>query len=229
MPATPMRVLIVEDETDLAEVFHDYIVSRGHQAEVVGSAEAALDRLRTSRPHAIVLDVKLPGMSGLQFMSLPVVREAAIPVIVVSGHATEQEARECLRHGALEFLAKPVQLETLGAVLEHAELFVEREGAAPPERRMTRRVPANLPVRIVNEKGKVATGRAVEVSATGLRARLDTSLRPGAAVRVNITMPDARGPLEVIALVVRADPDGAAVWFLDLAPAEADRLIALGQ
>jgi predicted secreted protein len=90
-------------------------------------------------------------------------------------------------------------------------------------------VPTNLPVRIVTEKGKVATGRAVEISATGLRARLDTPLRAGAAVRVTITMPDARGPLEAIALVVRADPDGAAVWFLDLAPLEADRLLALSQ
>ena len=228
--ATAMRVLIVEDEADLADVFRDYVVSRGHKAEVVGSAEDALVRLRAARPHAIVLDVKLPGMSGLQFMSLPVVREAAIPVIVISGHATEHEARACLRLGALEFLSKPVPLDILGTVLEHAELFAEREGAPPRrERRMTRRVPANLPVRIVNEKGKVATGKAVEVSATGLRARLDTMLKAGAAVRVSITMPDTRGPLEIIALVVRADADGAAVWFLDLAPVEAERLLALSQ
>ena len=231
MTAAPaMRVLIVEDEADLAEVFHDFIVSRGHTADVVGSAEAALERLRTRPPDTIVLDVKLPGMSGLQFMSLPVVREAALPVIVISGHATESEARECLRLGALEFLSKPVPLDILGAVLEHAELFAERDGASPRrERRMARRIPANLPVRIVNETGKVATGRAVEVSTTGLRARLDASLRPGAAVRVSITMPDTRGSLEVIALVVRADPDGAAVWFLDLPPVDAERLTALGQ
>ena len=226
--ATVMRVLIVEDEADLGAVFRDYIVSRGHKADVVGSAEAALERLRTSRPDAIVLDVRLPGMSGLEFMRLPVVREAAIPVIVVSGHATEHEARECLRHGALEFLAKPVPLDILGTVLEHAELFAVRGGAPLRERRLTRRVPASLPVRIVSEKGTVAAGKAVEISATGLRARLDVALKAGTAVRVSITMPDKRGPLEVIALVVRADPDGAAVWFLDLEPVEAERLLALG-
>ena len=228
--ATAMRVLIVEDEADLGEVFHDYIVTRGHKAEVVGSAEAALDRVRRRWPHAIVLDVKLPGMSGLDFMSLPVVREAAIPVIVISGHATEHQARECLRLGALEFLAKPVPLEVLGAVLEHIELLAAAADPPPrPERRMTRRVAASLPVRIVNEKGKVASGKAVEVSGTGLRARLDTPLRAGAAVRVSITMPDRRGPLEVIGLVVRTEADGVAVWFLDLAPTEAERLVALAQ
>jgi hypothetical protein len=169
-------------------------------------------------------------MSGLDFMQAPAVRESAIPVIVVSGHATERQARECLRQGALEFLAKPVPLDILGTVLEHAELFIARDGGpARRERRQTRRVPVDLPVRIVTEKGKVASGKAVEVSATGLRARLDTRLHTGDAVRVTIAMPDERGALEVIALVVRADPDGASVWFLDLAPLEADRLLALSQ
>lgn len=225
-----MRVLIVEDEEDLGVVFQDFIVSRGHTAEVVGSAEAALERLRTGQaPDVIVLDVKLPGMNGLEFMSLPAVRQSAIPVIVISGHATEHQARECLRHGALEFLTKPVPLEILGTVLDHAELFSPREGGPPlRERRLTRRVPVSLPVRMVTEKGRAATGRTVEISATGLRARLDTALRVGLPVRVSITMPDQR-VLEVIALVVRTDPDGAAVWFLDLEAVEVDRLLALTQ
>jgi len=226
--AVPMRVLIVEDEADLAEVFQDYIVSRGHAAEMVGSAEQALERLHANPPDIIVLDVKLPGMSGLQLMSLPAVRQAAIPIIVVSGHATEHEARACLRLGAIEFLAKPVPLEILGAVLDHATLFAEREAAGHPERRMTGRIPIKLPVRMVNEKGTVASGTTVEISATGLRARLDVTLHTGAPVRVSITMPDHRGPLDVIALIVRADADGAAVWFLDLEPPEAERLVALG-
>ena len=227
---TAMRVLIVEDEPDLGEVFHDYIVARGHKADVVRSAEAALDRIRRLRPHAIVLDVKLPGMSGLDFMSLPVVREAAIPVIVVSGHATEHQARECLRLGALEFLAKPVPLEVLGTVLEHIELLATTADAPPRrERRVARRIPVSLPVRVVNEKGRVAYGTVVEVSATGLRARLDKSLKAGTPVRVTITMPENQGRLEVIGLVVRVEADGAAVWFLDLAPTEAERLLALAQ
>ena len=221
---TTMRVLIVEDEADLGEVFREYIVACGHQAEVVGSAEAALEWLRTSRPHAIVLDVRLPGMSGLELMRDSALRDSGIPVIVISGHATEHEARECLRLGALEFLAKPVPLEILGVVLERAELFNPAdEGDGPGERRRARRFPVSLPVRMVNEKGKVANGTVVEVSATGLRA----SLKTGEAVRVLITMPDQRGPLEVIALVVRTATDGVAVWFLDLVPDETDRLLAL--
>jgi len=225
-----MRVLIVEDEPGLGEVFHDYVVSCGHTAELVGSAEAALQRISQQRPHAILLDVKLPGMSGIEFMSLPVVKQAGIPVIVVSGHATERQALECLRLGAVEFLAKPVPLEILGTVLEHVELLAAATETPSLERRLTRRVPVDLPVRLVSQKGTAAAaGRAVEVSATGLRARLDTPLPTGAAVRVSITLPDPGRPVEVIGLVVRADHDGAAVWFLDLAPAEAERLLALAE
>lgn len=225
-----MRVLIVEDERDLGEIFQDYIVSRGHAAEVVSTAEAALDRLQTSRPDAIVLDVKLPGMSGLEFMRLPDVRAADVAVIVVSGHATEDQARACLRLGALEFLPKPVPLEVLGAVLQHAEVFAGADdGRRADERRATRRFPVSLPVRVVTETGQIASGRAIEASATGLRARIEPMVAAGSPVRVSIAMPDRRGLLEVIALVVRADADGVALWFLDLAPAEADRLLALAR
>jgi len=94
---------------------------------------------------------------------------------------------------------------------------------------MTRRVPANLPVRIVNEKGTVATGKAVEVSATGFARAAGHDAEAGAAVARLDHDARTRGPLEIIALVVRADADGAAVWFLDLPPVEAERLLALSQ
>jgi CheY-like chemotaxis protein len=227
--ATAMRVLIVEDEPELGSVLRDYVASRGHQADVVGSAEAALERLRTGWPHAIVLDVKLPGMSGVDFMRLAPVREAGVPVIVVSGHATERQARECLRLGALEFLAKPVPLEVLGTVLQHAELFAAADGPPRRERRGSGRVPVALPVRVVTEKGKVAAGTIVEASATGVRMRVEPSFRAGTPVRLAITLPGGDA-LEIVALIVRADSDGVlAAWFLDVTPADADRLLACSQ
>ena len=67
-----------------------------------------------------------PGMSGLEFVQLPPVRAAGIPVVAVSGVATEHQARECLRLGAADFIAKPVPLERLGEVLE---VLVEDDGS----------------------------------------------------------------------------------------------------
>src|SRR5919108_695674 len=109
-----MRVLIVEDEEPVAEVFAHYLRQLGHQPVLVRSAEAALDRLTTAAPDAILLDVRLPGMSGLEFLQLPAVRASGVPIVAISGISTEDEARECLRHGAADFMAKPVPLARMG-------------------------------------------------------------------------------------------------------------------
>ena len=74
-PATPLRILVVEDEREVGRVFADFLEQIGHQAEVVETAEAALERMGAEVPHAILLDVNLPGMSGLDFMALPAVRD----------------------------------------------------------------------------------------------------------------------------------------------------------
>ena len=63
-----MRVLIVEDMPAEAEAFADLVSHHGHQPIVVPSAEAALDSLTVSPPDAILLEMYLPGMSGLEFL-----------------------------------------------------------------------------------------------------------------------------------------------------------------
>jgi CheY-like chemotaxis protein len=227
--APALRVLVVEDEGELGRIFGDYMAELGYEPDVVGSAEAALERLHTTPPHLIILDVKLPGMSGLEFLALKVVRDAGVPIVVVSGYVTEEQARECLRLGALEFLAKPVPLEVLGAVLEHMAILTDPSGEPPPprDRRLAARVPVTLPLRARTEQGPVAAGAVIEVSATGLRAHLDRPLRPGTAARLAVTLPDGGAPLDVLALVVRSDGEHmVAFWFLDLTPGEVDRLLA---
>ena len=112
-----MRVLVVEDEERLGEVFRDFLTELGHQAVVVRSAEAALGSLDGQRPDAIILDINLPGMSGLDFLRLPSVRDAALPIVAISGVATASQAHECLRLGALDFVGKPVALDRLNEVL----------------------------------------------------------------------------------------------------------------
>jgi DNA-binding response OmpR family regulator len=96
--APALRVLVVEDEGELGRIFGDYMAELGYEPDVVGSAEAALERLHTTPPHLIILDVKLPGMSGLEFLALKVVRDAGVPVVVVSGYVTEEQARRDYPH-----------------------------------------------------------------------------------------------------------------------------------
>jgi DNA-binding response OmpR family regulator len=222
-----MRVLVVEDEATLGEVFRDFLAELGHDPVVVGSAEAALGSLERQPPDAIILDINLPGMSGLDFLQLRPVREAALPIVAISGVATENQARECLRLGALDFVGKPVPLERLNEMLTFLEphaLTRRRTERTPHERRRSPRAKIGFPVRIVEYKGTAWDGVCIELSATGMKVRAGAALTEGSAVKLLFTPPDGAAPVEVISLVVRVDRDGTAFSFVHLANAEAKRL-----
>ena len=222
-----MRVLIVEDDERLAEIFRDFIGELGYQPFIVRSAEDALSALAAARPDAIMLDVRLPGMSGVEFLSQTAVRESEVPVVVVSGVATENEARACLKLGALDFIRKPVTLERLGQVLAYLRPFALARRPSGEERVIERRpaprAAVKLPVRIDGGR-EVRDGTCTELSSTGMRARVSRRMRAGQAVKLGFTPPDGGAPMNVVALVVRSDPESAAFWFLDLLEHEVSRL-----
>jgi len=227
-----MRVLVVEDEEPLGEVFRDFLAEMGHDATVVRSAEAALGSLEHQRPDAVLLDINLPGMSGLDFLQLRPVRDAALAIVAISGVATESQARECLRLGALDFVGKPVPLDRLNEVLTFLEphaLTRRRTESAKQERRRGPRAQIGFPVRIVEYKGTAWDGICEELAATGMRVRSRAPLTEGAAVKLLFTPPDGATPVEVISLVIRVDRDGTAFSFVHLANAEAKRLSELVQ
>jgi DNA-binding response OmpR family regulator len=223
-----MRVLVVEDETDLGEVFRDFLSELGHQPVLVRSAEAALGKLQTERPDAIILDIHLPGMSGLDFLQLRPVRESGLPIVAVSGVATESQARECLRLGALDFVGKPVPLERLHDVLiflePHAGNRARDDQARRGERRQSARARVQIPVILREYRGASWNATCVELSVTGMRVLTETPLAAGVAVKCSFTPPDDGAPLDIISLVLRAGGDGTALSFVNLPAHEARRL-----
>lgn len=222
-----MRVLVVEDEPDLGDVFRDFLLELGHQPLVVRSAEAALGKLRTERPDAIILDIHLPGMSGLDFLQLRPVRELGVPIVAVSGVVTESQARECLRLGAADFVGKPVPLDRLNEVLTFLEphaLSRLAEHQQHADRRRDGRLPASLPVRVTEYSGAEHHGTTVEIGIAGMKARLTAALSPRSVVKLSFTPPDGGPAISVMSLVVRVDPDGHAFTFVHLPEAETERL-----
>jgi CheY-like chemotaxis protein len=169
-------------------------------------------------------------MSGLDFLQLRPVREAALPIVAISGVATESQARECLRLGALDFVGKPVPLERLNEVLTFLEphaLTRRRAESAQHERRRGPRAQVGFPVRIVEYRGTAWDGVCTELSATGMKVRSSATLTEGSAVKLLFTPPDGASPVEVISLVVRVEPEATAFSFVHLANAEARRLSEL--
>jgi hypothetical protein len=146
--------------------------------------------------------------------------------------ATETQARECLRLGALDFVGKPVPLQRLNEVLTFLEphaLTRRRAQSAQRERRRGPRAEIGFPVRIVEYKGTAWDGVCAELSATGMKVRSGATLSEGTAVKLLFTPPDGASPVEVISLVVRVDRDATAFSFVHLANAEARRLGELVQ
>jgi CheY-like chemotaxis protein len=223
-----VRVLVVEDEEAVGDLFLDYLLELGHQPFLVRSAEAALSRLNTERPDAILLDVHLPGMSGVDFLQLRPIRESGVPIVAVSGVATENQARECLRLGALDFMGKPIRLERLGEVLEYLEPHaLDRRLAvteARVERRRSLRVPIRIPVLVAEYSGGEWYGTSMTLSPHGIKIKPREPVRPGGAAKLTFTLPDGREPLEVMSLLVRQDRDGHAFFFVNLTSIEFQRI-----
>lgn len=218
-----MRVLIVEDDPTVGEVLRDLCLELGHQAEAVRSAEDALVRLGEARPDLILLDFRLPRMSGLDFLRLPLVRNARVPIVVVSGIATESQAQECLELGAAKFLSKPVPFEQLHDLLE----WFERPSSRPAsrvERRRAARARVALPVRIRENDGTEWETTSVDVSIEAMKVRPVGLTRPGPTVEISFVAPEQDEGVNATSILLRIDADGYVFYFLNLTEEHFERL-----
>ncbi len=103
------KVLIVEDDDDIAELMAHALTKAGHETERAASGREALARARDARPDAIVLDLMLPGVDGLQVCRTlrDGVGTATIPIIMVTARAEEADRIRGLDLGADDYLPKP--------------------------------------------------------------------------------------------------------------------------
>lgn len=106
-------ILVVDDEPNILTSVSRALRLEGHEVEVAGSAEIALEKLGKQTFDAILLDVQLPGIDGLELLAELEKREIATPVIMMSGHATIEVAMEATRRGADDFIEKPIGSERL--------------------------------------------------------------------------------------------------------------------
>src|SRR5438093_9853368 len=188
-----MRVLVVDDDPALCEVFGEFLHEIGHKPVIAYTAESALDTIRTERPDAVLLDVCLPGMSGLDFLKLDAVRDMGVPIVVISGRATETQAQECLRAGAFDFIGKPVALQRLEEALACFEPQPEAPGRSvdsPSDRRRAPRATLALPVRVHEQNGDAWASQSANVSASGIKVQANGSRHSGGTTRLSIMLPD---------------------------------------
>lgn len=114
------RVLIVDDEPETQEMLNAFLADKGYTAIQAADGEEALRKLKAERPHAMLLDLRLPGVSGLDVLRRLREVDREVAVIVVTAEADEEAGREALKRGAYDFLTKPVDLDYLERCLWYA-------------------------------------------------------------------------------------------------------------
>ncbi|MBI5489395.1 MAG: response regulator [Deltaproteobacteria bacterium] len=127
------RVLLVDDEEEFTRALAERMEARGLRVETAADGEAAVARAAARSFDAIVLDLSMPGLSGIE--TLRRLRESSpeVQVILLTGHATVQTGVEAMRLGALDFVEKPADLEQLleriGEASARKAILVERRAA----------------------------------------------------------------------------------------------------
>ena len=106
-------VFVVDDDEAVRNSLRFLLKSVGLATQSYGSASEFLQNYRPQQPGCLVLDVRMPGMSGLELQQQLNVRGAVIPVIFITGHGDIPMAVEAMQHGAFDFLQKPFRDQDL--------------------------------------------------------------------------------------------------------------------
>ena len=114
------RVLVVDDHASARESMADILRHLGHQVEVCSGAVEALNHLLSEPAEVIITDLRMPGMSGLEFVRALAERECDAQAIMVTAHATVSTAVEAMRYGAFDYLEKPCNADQLESVVNRA-------------------------------------------------------------------------------------------------------------
>lgn len=113
------EVWIIDDDATFAAIMVRTLQRRGHQALAVSSAAEALALLRRSAPQQVVLDLNLAGQSGLALIRPLLVANPDCRIVVLTGYASIATAVDAIKLGAVQYFAKPVELEAiLGALFD---------------------------------------------------------------------------------------------------------------
>jgi FixJ family two-component response regulator len=113
-------VFIVDDDASVRRSIQDLLSSVALRSEAFATPKEFLEYKRTDRPGCMILDVRLPGMSGLDFQRELAKAGVALPIIFVTGHGDVPMTVQAMKSGAVEFLMKPFRPPELLDAVQHA-------------------------------------------------------------------------------------------------------------
>lgn len=120
MSSDALTVWVIDDDQDLRDAVASLLVSAGYRVETYPNAEAFIARADASRPGCLVVDLVMPGLSGMDLMNWLLDRNISNTIIFLTGHGSTRIAVDMMKAGAFDFLEKPVSGKVLLAAVERA-------------------------------------------------------------------------------------------------------------
>lgn len=152
-------VMIVDDDAAIREALHELLLSAGMQPACFASTRDLLDAGLPERPSCLILDVRMPGTSGLDFQTRVAAKGDAPPIIFLTGHGDIPMSVQAMKLGAVDFLTKPVRDQTL---LDAVNAAIEKDIARRKEGLLVKQYTERLATLTARERQvfrEVARGR----------------------------------------------------------------------
>jgi len=116
----PLKVLLVDDEKEFVTTLAERLELRGFQVLIATDGEEALRFFDTDLPQVVVLDLMMPGLSGMEVLKRMKAIDFKIPVILLTGHGATKDGIRGMQLGAFDYLMKPIDINELISKLDDA-------------------------------------------------------------------------------------------------------------
>ncbi len=117
----PSKVLLVDDEREFVQTLSERLIMRDMGSAVAYDGESALNLLNEEEPEVMILDLKMPGIDGIEVLRKVKQTRPEIEVIILTGHGSEADREVCMKLGAFAYLQKPVDINLLSETLKKAQ------------------------------------------------------------------------------------------------------------
>ena len=149
------HVLVIDDDEKICWAFEQFLESEGYRPSIANNAEEGLRRIAADKPDVILLDVKLPGMSGLEALGEIKANHPWVIVVIITAYDDVETTIEAMRLQAFDFVPKPIDLDIVKSVLERAF--------------RTQSVRSTLPVEIADESPTEQSGHRLVGKSSQMR------------------------------------------------------------
>ena len=116
----PVKLLIVDDEKDFVEMFSLRLTHKGEKVHTAYSGEQALDLLDKTAIDVVILDIRMPGMDGIETLKAIKARHPLVEVILLTGHGSTETAVQGMKSGAFDYLMKPADFKDINTKVSKA-------------------------------------------------------------------------------------------------------------